>query len=208
DAEVVRDIALAASGLLSERVGGPSVFPPAPEFLFQPPASYGPKIWNEAKDGDRYRRALYTFRYRSVPYPMLQNFDAPNGDTSCVRRPRSNTPLQALTTLNEPLFLEAARALALRTLNEGGSADADRVRYAWRRVLGRAPSDAETHELLALLKKNRERFSQDGKDAWKVAANDTNVRPALPAGANAADAAAWTVVSRVLLNLDETITKE
>ena len=88
DAEIVRDIALAASGLLDPEIGGPSVFPPAPAFLFQPPTSYGPKVWNEATGPERYRRALYTFRYRSVPYPMLQAFDAPNGDFACVRRTR------------------------------------------------------------------------------------------------------------------------
>jgi hypothetical protein len=106
DAEVVRDIALAASGLLNPKLGGPSVYPPAPAFLFEPPVSYGPKPWPEAKvgDPDRYRRALYTFRYRSLPYPALQAFDAPVGDFACVRRARTNTPLQALTTLNEPVF--------------------------------------------------------------------------------------------------------
>ncbi len=93
DAEIVRDIALETSGLLNSRLGGPSVFPPAPDFLFLPPASYGPKVWKEETGPDRYRRALYTFRYRSVPYPALQTFDAPNGDFSCVRRSRSNTPL-------------------------------------------------------------------------------------------------------------------
>src|SRR6059058_2326663 len=102
DAEGVRDIALAASGLMNSTVGGPSVFPPAPEFLFVPRASYGPKTWITDTGPDRYRRALYTFRFRSVPYPMLQTFDAPTGESSCVRRPRSNTPLQALTMLNEP----------------------------------------------------------------------------------------------------------
>ncbi len=86
DAEVVRDIALSASGLLDPKIGGPSVCPPAPAFLFQPPVSYGPKVWNEATGIERYRRAFYTFRYRSVPYPMLQAFDAPNGDFACVRR--------------------------------------------------------------------------------------------------------------------------
>ena len=102
EAEIVRDIALGASGLLNEKLGGPSVMPPAPAFLFQPPASYGPKVWQEDTGPDRYRRAVYTFRFRSVPYPMLQIFDAPNGDFSCVRRQRSNTPLQALASLNEP----------------------------------------------------------------------------------------------------------
>ena len=93
---------------LNPKLGGPSVFPPAPAFLFEPPASYGPKVWKESEGTERYRRALYTFRFRSVPYPALQVFDAPNGDISCVRRSRSNTPLQALTSLNEPLFLECA----------------------------------------------------------------------------------------------------
>ncbi|MGI8965827.1 MAG: DUF1553 domain-containing protein, partial [Limisphaerales bacterium] len=108
EGEIVRDITLASSGLLNETIGGPSMFSPAPEFLFKPPASYGPKTWSEATGPDRYRRALYTFRYRSVPYPMLQAFDAPNGDFSCVRRMRSNTPLQALMTLNETLSMECA----------------------------------------------------------------------------------------------------
>ena len=90
DAELVRDIALSASGLLDPKIGGPSVCPPAPAFLFQPPVSYGPKVWNEATGIERYRRAFYTFRYRSVPYPMLQAFDAPNGDFACVRR----TPIE------------------------------------------------------------------------------------------------------------------
>src|SRR4029453_14218912 len=105
------------------------------------------------KGENRYRRGLYTFRYRSVPYPMLQTFDAPNGDTSCVRRARSNTPLQALVTLNEPLFLEAARALALRTIEQGGGTDEKRMTYAFRRVLAREPSQPEKQELLAFLSK-------------------------------------------------------
>src|SRR5437879_2040993 len=146
DAEIVRDIALSTSGLLADKVGGPSVFPPAPAFLFVPPTSYGPKVWNESTGPDRYRRAVYTFRFRSVPYPMLQSFDSPTGDSSCVRRARSNTPLQALTTLNEPLFIEAARALATRTLKDGGTTDAERLNYATRRVLARRPSQAESSE--------------------------------------------------------------
>ena len=117
EGEVVRDIALSASGLLNEKLGGPSVFTPAPAFLFLPPASYGPFTWTDATGPDRYRRGLYTFRRRSTPYPMLTNFDVPNADFSCVRRPRSNTPLQALTTLNETLFMEAARGLAMRMLD-------------------------------------------------------------------------------------------
>jgi hypothetical protein len=208
DAEIIRDIALAASGLLDPKVGGPSVFPPAPDFLFQPPTSYGPKVWKEATGPDRYRRALYTFRYRSVPYPMLQTFDAPNGDVSCVRRTRSNTPLQALTTLNEPLFLESARALALRTLRDGGCTDPQRLAFAFRRCLARTPTEAESDALLALLNKQSERFADGNPDPWALLADKPEDRPKLPEGATPAQTAAWTVVARVLLNLDETITKE
>jgi len=208
DAEVVRDIALAASGLLNSGIGGPSAFPPAPAFLFQPPTSYGPKVWNEATGPDRYRRALYTFRYRSVPYPMLQAFDSPNGDFACVRRSRSNTPLQALTTLNEPIYLECARALAMRALVEGGSTDSDRVIYAFRRCVSRVPDAAETSTLLDLLQRQTRRFERPGANPWELAANDPKQPPRLPAGAAPQEFAAWTAVARVLLNLDETITKE
>jgi mono/diheme cytochrome c family protein len=173
DAEIVRDIALSASGLLNPKVGGPSVYPPAPSFLFEPPASYSKKSWHLSQGDDRYRRALYTFRFRSVPYPALQAFDAPNGDSSCVRRSRSNTPLQALTTLNEPLFVDAAKALADRTLKEGGVTDSDKITYAFRQCVARKPTTREIAVLQNLLAKHQD----------------------------------WTAVARVILNLDETITK-
>jgi len=208
EAEIVRDVALAASGLLDEKLGGPSVHPPAPSFLFQPPASYGPKTWKEDTDSNRYRRALYTFRFRSVPYPPLQNFDAPNGDFSCVRRTRSNTPRQALTTLNEPVFLECARSLAQKTLREGGSSDADRMVYAFRRCVSRQPTEKEAAALLGLLQKQSVRFNDGNERPWDLAAADPEHPPELPPGATPAQLAAWTAVSRVLLNLDETITKE
>jgi hypothetical protein len=208
DAEIVRDIALAASGLLDREVGGPSVYPPAPSFLFQPPASYGPKVWDESGGSEKYRRAMYTFRYRSVPYPMLQAFDAPNGDVSCVRRTRSNTPLQALTTLNEPMFLDCARALARLSLVEGGATDRDRLTFAFRRCVGRKPSGAELGVLEGLLSGQAERFESAGADPWALAAEDPKNPPALPDGVTPGRLAAWTAVARVLLNLDETITKE
>jgi mono/diheme cytochrome c family protein len=213
DAEIVRDVALAASGLLNPAIGGPSVYPPAPAFLFLPPASYGPKNWEEEKGANRYRRALYTFRYRSVPYPMLQTFDAPNGDTACVRRARSNTPLQALMTLNEPMFLEAARALAMHALREGGESDRTRVEFAFRRCVARTPTEQETSQLLGFLNRQRQRI----QDGWVSAPDLAGLQPPdspqfsskdLPQGTNPAQLAAWTAVSRVLLNLDETITKE
>jgi hypothetical protein len=208
DAELVRDVSLAASGLLNPAIGGRSVYPPAPDFLFKPPASYGPKIWNEETGPDRYRRAIYTFRYRSVPYPVLQTFDAPNGDFSCVRRARSNTPLQALALLNEPVFMEAAKALALRTLEKGGQSDAERVSYAFRRCVGRKPAKAETAELLSLLEKQRKRIAEGWVSALDLGMKDAANPPELPEGVTPTQLAAWTTLSRVLLNLDETITKE
>ena len=208
EGEIVRDISLAASGLLNPKVGGPSVFAPAPAFLFVPPASYGPFTWNDETGPDRYRRAIYTFRRRSTPYPMLTNFDAPNGDFSCVRRVRSNTPLQALTTLNETLFMECARNLALLTLKEGGADNATRLTTAFRRCVARKPTADEQKVLLTLLDKERTRFTEPNADPWQLAANDPSNPPDVPAGSLPADLAAWTVVSRVLLNLDETVTRE
>ncbi|MDQ6630579.1 MAG: PSD1 and planctomycete cytochrome C domain-containing protein [Verrucomicrobiota bacterium] len=208
EGEIVRDITLASSGLLNETIGGPSVFSPAPEFLFKPPASYGPKTWIEATGQDRYRRALYTFRYRSVPYPMLQAFDAPNGDFSCVRRMRSNTPLQALMTLNETLSMECAQALAKRTLQEGGTTDLERIRYAFRRTLSREPAKDEEEDLLNLLVRQKQRIAEGWINPHELATGKNETPRSLPPGATPTQLAAYTVVSRVLLNLDETITKE
>ena len=208
DAEVVRDIALAASGRLDPTVGGPSVHPEAPAFLFQPPSSYGPKVWQAVGPDEGRRRALYTFRFRSTLFPALGAFDAPNGDFACVRRARSNTPLQALTTLNEPGFLDCARSLALRTLGEPCFTDAERVAFAVRSCLARTPTTAETTVLLDLLGKQVARWSAPGAEPWTLAATDPAAPPRLPAEATPAQLAAWTAVARVLLNLDETITKE
>ncbi len=208
EGEIVRDIALQVSGLLNPKIGGPAVYPPSPDFLYLPPASYGPKPWFEEKGENRYRRAVYTFRYRSVPYPVLQTFDTPNSDISCVRRTRSNTPLQALTTLNETLFLEAARALAVKTVKEGGATDQARATFAFRRTLARKPTAAELTELLALKTRQLERFSTGELNPWNLATNDPDKAFALPKGVRMDELAAWTAVARVLLNLDETITKE
>jgi hypothetical protein len=208
DAEVVRDIFLAASGLLAHKMGGPSVYPPLPEWMTQPPVSYGPKTWVEDTGPDRYRRALYTFRFRSIPYPALATFDAPNGDFSCVRRPRSNTPLQALMTLNEPIFMECAQALAMKTLREGGDTDEERLAYAFRRCVARGPSEAETKALAVLLESQLQNFSKPDAEPWEVVSSVAVDPVKLPNTATPAQAAAWTAVTRVILNLDETITKE
>ena len=206
DAEIVRDIALSASGLLNPEIGGRSVYPPAPAFLFQPPASYAPKTWKVEEGPERYRRALYTFRFRSVPYPMLQAFDAPNGESSCVRRARSNTPLQALTTLNEPLYMESARALALNALKREDADDQARLAWVFRRCVARAPESKESEVLLALLVKERRRLAEGWLSARDITALDDKVK--LPGSTTPAEWAAWTAISRVILNLDETITKE
>jgi hypothetical protein len=212
DAELVRDVALSASGLLNPTVGGPSVYPPAPDFLFKRPASYGPKTWPVATGPDRYRRGLYTFRFRSVPYPVLQNFDAPVGEIACARRGRSNTPLQALTTLNEPLFVECARALALTLVRDGGTTDVERLSTAVKRCLAREPRGDELHVLQQFLDKQRQRFSAAGTAPWLLLADDEKSKKELlaklPSGVTPADLASWTAVARVILNLDETITKE
>ena len=208
EAETVRDIALAASGLLRHKVGGPSVFPSVPEFLLRPPISHAVKSWNVSTGADRYRRALYTFRFRTVMYPMLQTFDAPSGESSCIRRERSNTPLQALTTLNEQVFMECARSLAQITLIHGGDTDEQRLVYAFRRCVARQPTEEEAGVLAELLDHQKQRFQEPDVDPWQLAAHDPAAPPRLPGGATPVELAAWTAVSRVLLNLDETITKQ
>ena len=207
EAETVRDIALGASGLLVRDVGGPPSYPPAPEFLFLPPASYGPKRWPQASGRQRYRRSLYTFRYRSVPYPVFETFDAPAGKLSCVRRERSNSPLQALVTLNQTTFVEAARSLGRAALATRGSSDRNRVGFLFQRVLSRGPQRAEERELLSLLRKARTRFARDPTDARALVSGDTNVA-ADATGETEVEWAAWTAVARVVLNLDEAITRE
>ncbi len=208
EGEAVRDIALAVSSLLRTNIGGAPVYTPAPAFLFEPPSSYTSFPWVEAASPERYRRALYTFRRRSTPYPMLQNFDTPNGDSACVRRGRSNTPLQALTTLNEILFVECAQGLARDTLENGGPSDSQRIAYAFRRVLSRSPSESERAELLGLLDRQRQHLAAGWVDVSELAAGKNLTRAGMPKGSTPTQLAAYTVVSRVLLNLDETITKE
>lgn len=204
EAEVVRDIALTASGLLHEKVGGRSFYPPVPESLLA--VNFVTIDWKSAPAPERYRRSLYMFRRRSMPDPVMASFDAPNADFSCVRRPRSNTPLAALTSLNEPVFVEAAQALALRVLREGGSADEQRAAYAFRLCTGRAPKPAEITTTLELLRSREARLADGWMPVREVAVGDGKL-PELPTGTNPRQLAAWTIVGRVLLNLDDTLTK-
>ncbi len=206
DAEVVRDIALSASGLITHKLGGPGIIPPVPQNVLDYNYTY-PAYWTPAQGPDRYRRTLYVFRKRSMPDPVLSNFDAPNSDCSCVRRTRSNTPLAALTGLNETIFMEAAQAMALRILREGGTDDAQRADYAFLLCTARGPLPGERDEILSLLQSRRQRLADGWLSIREVATGDAAKLPTLPPNVTPQDAAAWTLVARVLLNLDETITK-
>jgi hypothetical protein len=209
EGELVRDIQLAASGLLNPALGGKSVMPPAPAFVFQPPASYAPFPWVEETGPNRYRRAVYTWRRRSTPYPMLATFDVPEGNNACVRRVRSNTPLQALVTLNETIAIEASRALARETLASGGATDPERIVYAFRRCVSRLPTSGERDVLARLVARERGRIADGWINPWEITTGAKDQRPGgLPPGTTPAQWAAYTVVARVLLNLDETITRE
>jgi mono/diheme cytochrome c family protein len=208
EGEIIRDIALAVSGLLNPKIGGRSVMPTAPDYLFQPPASYAPFPWKNEVGAENYRRALYTFRRRSTPYPALQTFDVPNADFSCVKRQRSNSPLQALVSLNEPIFIECAQNLARQVVKDGGPTDDARITYAFRRVLARPPSADEKRELLTLLDRETKRFAEGWLNPNELATGQPTPPKERLAGVTPTQLAAYTVVSRVLLNLDETITKE
>jgi mono/diheme cytochrome c family protein len=205
ESEVVQDIAFKAAGLLSPKIGGPSVFPPLPDGVMS--LAYGPIPWNVSEGDDRYRRAMYTFWKRSVPHPAMLTFDAPTAEQSCVRRMRSNTPLQALVTLNDPNFNQAARWLAWRALG-AANGDVERARWAFRQCVSRPPSPQEVSVLLKLLGEARAEFASRAQDAPQFAFADPKNPPPLPPGATATDVAAWSTVTRAILNLDETITKE
>ena len=203
DGEVVQDIALSASGLLNPKIGGPSVYPPIPASVGD--TSYGGFSWPESKGQDRYRRGLYTFWKRSLPFPALTAFDTPSGETSCPRRNRSDTPLQALTTLNEKTFVEAAQAMALRVMKHGRPDARARATYAFELCTARKPTAFELDHLLQFWREQYDYFENRSAAAVEVA---IPVVTNLPPDVNFHKLAAWAMVSRAILNLDETITKE
>ena len=199
-AEVVRDQALAVSGLLSPKMLGPSVRPPQPASGLS--AAFGSSLdWKTSEGEDRYRRALYVEWRRTRPYPSLATFDAPNREVCIIRRPRSNTPLQALVTLNDPVFLEAARALGLRMARTPGTV-ADQITLGFRRCLIRPPTPGEVNRLAACCAETRAHFLAHPEAARQLAMDP--VAPA-PTDVSPGDLAAWTTVANVLLNLDETL---
>jgi len=186
EAEVVRDLALAASGVLSPKIGGPSVYPPQPDGVMA--LTRSPREWPTSKGEDRYRRGMYTYFWRSTPRPFLKVFDAPDGITTCTRRERANTPLQALTLLNDEAAVEAAQALAKRILAESpDAATGARIRHAFRLCVAREPNDYERACLAELLADELAGAESTGDDARL---------------------SAWTAVARTLLNLDEFMTRE
>jgi len=208
---MVRDTVLAASGLLSGKIGGPSVFPPQPEGIWDIP--YSNDKWTPSEGEDRYRRGLYVFIRRSAAYPSFMTFDATSREHTTVRRVRTNTPLQALTTLNDEAYFEAARALAARILREtpplpsaiahpSGAADASRASYAFRLVATRTPKPDEVERIVASYTRQVERFRKDPGAAART------IKGYALADVAAAEQAAWTLVANALLNLDDTLTKQ
>ena len=201
EAEILRDEALASSGLLVRTIGGPSVRPPQPAGISE--LTYaGSARWVESVGPDRYRRGIYTWFQRTSPYPMLTTFDAPDANLCCVRRDRTNTPLQALTLLNDTVFVECDRALGRRIIAEEKGGMEARLRYGFRLSVAREPTTTERERLAKLYDDLRTLCRADADKAAKLAGPD------LPAGMDVTEAAAWTALARVLLNLDEFVTRE
>src|SRR5581483_2166105 len=200
DAENVRDVYLAASGLLNHAVGGPSIRPHLPADIAA--LGYANSVkWNESKGAEQYRRGLYIFFQRTVPYPMLMTFDAPDSNVTCTRRERSDTPLQALTLMNDPVFFECAQALGKHLADEPGATD-ERLRHAFVRCLAREPSKQELARLLQLYN-DQMRLLKDSPD------NASKISGDKPAGTMSMDERATLVaVSRVIMNLDEFVTRD
>ena len=200
-AELVRDVTLAVSGLLNTRIGGPTVRPPLPpgagDFLTNPVEDF----WTETQGPDRYRRGIYVHFKRLLPYPQLMNFDVPTGMESCSRRERSNTPLQALNLLNDPVFFEAAQALANRILLEARPSWDSRMDYAFQLCLSRSPSGREIQRMRAYFQERIETLNDQPEWASLIFPNRLD-------GVDPAGAAAWVGVGQILLNLDEFVTRE
>ncbi|MFY8072035.1 MAG: PSD1 and planctomycete cytochrome C domain-containing protein, partial [Pirellula sp.] len=191
DAETVRDMVLSISGLMHHKLGGPSVIPPVPQNVLDYNYVY-PGYWKAAEGPERYRRALYMFRKRSMPDPVLSSFDAPNGDAACARRIRSNTPLAALTGLNEPIFVEAANGFAMRILRESPASDVERIEKAYKLATSRSASDEEKKQLIKFLEQQRKRLADGWLNPREIITGDLGKLKDLPEGTTPQDAAAWT----------------
>lgn len=203
DAETIRDQALGLSGLLSHKIGGPSVYPPQPDGLWRV-AFDGARSYPTSMGEDRYRRGLYTVWRRTIPYPSMATFDAPSRESCTFRRLPTNTPLQAYVTLNDPVYVEAAQALGRRLVREGGASVEERIRFGLNLVLARPATNEQIATLTKLYESELAHYRGAEKEALKLA---TELLGALPKDLNAAEAAAWTVVANVLLNLDGVLMK-
>jgi len=204
EAEAIRDAALSTSGLIDLTIGGPSVFPYQPEGIMVGRADGS--TWTESEGSDRYRRSLYTHYWRLTPHPYLSLFDVPDASEACTRRSRSNTPIQALTLLNDPVFMEAARRLAERLESECSSSESfKRMHWLFQTCLGRVPGPEELHVLDELLRTQRQAFQDDIQRARQVVRieNDHSLEQQ-----HVMEQAAWISVCRAILNLDEFITRE
>ena len=202
DAETIRDQALELSGLLSRKIGGPSVYPQQPDGLWRA-AFNGERTWQTSEGEDRYRRGLYTFWRRTGPYPSMATFDVPSRESCTVRRLPSNTPLQALVTLNDPVFIEAAQALGRRLARQPGSVS-ERVQAGLRLVQLRTPKESDVQVLTRLWEREAADYRTRPSEARRVASEPLGP---IPAGLDEAEAAAWTEVANVLLNLDAVLTR-
>jgi hypothetical protein len=208
-AEFIRDQALAVSGLLNPVIGGKSVSPYQPQGLWEELSmredsrNFSAQFFVQSKGPDLYRRSMYTFWKRSSPPPQMSTFDAPDRETCTVRRPRTNTPLQALVLLNDPTYVEASRKLAERLLQRTGT-DADRITWAFRLATARVPTDAERAVMLRVLEQQRAHYRAHRDAAESLLSNGEATRDLT---LDAAELAAWTMVSSTLLNLDETVTR-
>lgn len=200
EAELLRDSALAVSGLLDETIGGPSIRPPQPAGLTN--LGYGSFVkWPESKGPERYRRGLYIFFQRTVPYPQLMMFDAPDSNVSCPKRERSTTPLQALNLLNDPVFFEAAQGLAVRLWRESGKTEGERLDAVFRLALGRTPAPAERDRMLSYLQQQKLRLEKEPKLVESLYSGNVE-------GVSRTELGAWVALSRSILNLDEFLTRE
>ncbi|MGF1579773.1 MAG: PSD1 and planctomycete cytochrome C domain-containing protein [Gemmataceae bacterium] len=202
-AEAIRDQALFVSGLLSNKMYGPPVRPPRPKLGLRA-AFGGGTDWQTSQGADRYRRAIYTKWRRTTPYPSMTTFDAPDRNVCSVKRPRTNTPLQALVVLNDPVYVEAAQALGRRMMKAEGKTIREKLHHGFRLALVRPPQKKETERLVQLYERAKSAFAENPKDAVAMA---TEPLGALPQGTDAVEAAAFTVVGNVLLNLDEMVLK-
>jgi len=202
-AEVIRDQSLFVAGLLSPKMYGAPVRPPRPK-LGLTSAFGGSTDWETSGGDDKYRRALYTQWRRTTPYPSMSTFDAPNRTVCTISRSRTNTPLQALVTLNDPVYVEAAQALGRRMAKDGGPTLESKLQFGFRLSLARPARDVETKRLVELYTRVQQDYAKNPKLAQQMATDP--VGP-LPAGTQAPEMAAWTVVGNVLLNLDEMFAK-